>query len=150
MIRILAVDPGKTTGVAVLQWSGDKEDDPVLESSAEVDEVGFPEYVLDAFDKDIDYVVCESFTITTQTGKNSQAPYSLEAIGVLKYLCRKRNYPPEDIVFQSPANAKSMFPNPTLSKVGLWHRGGRGHALDAIRHGALRAVKAGWIPRKIL
>jgi hypothetical protein len=43
-----------------------------------------------------------------------------------------------------------MFTNQALKKLGYWHTGGDGHALDAIRHGLLRLVKAGWIPRALL
>jgi hypothetical protein len=96
------------------------------------------------------YVACESFVINAQTVRNSQAPYSLEQIGVLKHLCRRAGYDPSNIAFQAPVNAKNMFPNPALKKVDMWHRGGEGHALDAIRHGLLRLVKAGWKPTALL
>jgi hypothetical protein len=56
----------------------------------------------------------------------------------------------DDIYFQSPADAKAMFPNPQLKKLGYWHRGGEGHALDAIRHALLRLAKTGWKPVKLL
>jgi hypothetical protein len=59
-------------------------------------------------------------------------------------------YDPERIVFQSPADAKAMFPNEALKKVGAWHVGGEGHANDAIRHALLRLVKTGWKPRVLL
>jgi hypothetical protein len=43
-----------------------------------------------------------------------------------------------------------MFPNEALKKLEYWHRGGAGHALDAIRHGLLYLAKNGWTPRKLL
>jgi hypothetical protein len=58
--------------------------------------------------------------------------------------------PTESIIFQSPADAKAMFPNEKLKKIGYWHKGGEGHALDAIRHAVLRLAKSGWIPAKLL
>jgi hypothetical protein len=57
---------------------------------------------------------------------------------------------PEDIYFQSPADAKAMFSNEKIRILDYWHRGGEGHALDAIRHGLLRLAKSGWIPTKLL
>jgi hypothetical protein len=57
---------------------------------------------------------------------------------------------PDDIYFQSPADAKAMFDNPKLKKLDYWHKGGEGHALDAIRHGLLRLVKIGWKPLDLL
>jgi hypothetical protein len=95
-------------------------------------------------------VVCERFTINAQTVKNSQAPYSIEQIGILKQCLMDAGRPADDIYFQSPADAKAMFPNPALKKLGYWHRGGEGHALDAIRHALLRAIKSGWKPTKLL
>lgn len=152
-ILVLAVDPGKTSGIALLSWDGDKDSNPLVEWSKEVNDEDFAEEIataLSAAGSDQLFVACESFVINMQTAKNSQAPWSLENIGVLKYMCRKYNYKPADISFQSPANAKSMFDNPALKRLGTWHVGGAGHANDAIRHALLRMVKAGWIPRRLL
>lgn len=95
-------------------------------------------------------VVCERFTINAQTVRNTQAPYSLEQIGILKQCLMDIGVAPDDIYFQSPADAKAMFTNEKLKKLGYWHKGGEGHALDAIRHGLLRLVKSGWKPVKLL
>jgi hypothetical protein len=92
------------------------------------------------------HIVCERFTINSQTVKNSQAPYSLEHIGILKQIMMDFGGSPDDIVFQSPADAKAMFDNAKLKKLEYWHRGGEGHALDSIRHGLLYMVKLGWSP----
>ena len=150
---VMAVDPGKTTGFALLDW---REGYPVpeVQYSAELD---FKEYAIKVKEclphsqnTSNFYVACESFIINAQTVRNSQAPYSLEAIGVLKYLCWESGYDPSQIAFQAPVNAKNMFPNPKLKALGTWHRGGDGHANDAIRHGLLRMVTLGWVPRTLL
>lgn len=147
-IGILAVDPGKLTGVAFLRWTGVPEDSPQIIETAEVDEIEFSDFVERVLDQKSQFsefkVVCEQFTINLQTAKKSQAPFSLEQIGVLKYLCRKAEI--ETITMQSPADAKNMFPNPKLKKLEIWHRGGEGHALDALRHGLLLLVKSKWVP----
>lgn len=151
---VLAVDPGKASGIAVLSWEPESDKEPEVLYSLEAQ----PETFGDDIEQALKYmndceqflVCCESFTINAQTVRNSQAPYSLEQIGVLKHLCRRAGYDPSQIAFQPPVNAKNMFPNPALKKLGLWHRGGEGHALDAIRHGALRLVKAGWKPTALL
>lgn len=153
LMYVLGVDPGKTSGVALLSWTGAPDRAPIVEWSCDVNEVDFPDQIilgLDASRAGGFHVACESFVINMQTAKNTQAPWSLENIGILKYLCDTRNYPRSLIAFQSPANAKSMFPNPALHKLGTWHRGGAGHANDAIRHALLRTVKAGWVPRQLL
>jgi hypothetical protein len=151
---VVAVDPGKATGLAVLSWDPDLDKDPEVLYSLEVQPDTFADEVETALQYmnqvELLYVACESFVINAQTVRNSQAPYSLEQIGVLKHLCRRAGYDPSNIAFQAPVNAKNMFPNPALKKLGLWHKGGEGHALDAIRHGALRLVKAGWKPTALL
>ena len=150
---VLAVDPGKASGIVYMSLS-DPEGTPTIIYSGESqpDQYGL---VLNTFingwNLNEDFtIVCERFTINAQTVRNSQAPYSLEQIGVLKHLCRTNMYDPEKIVFQSPADAKNMFPNPTLKKLGTWHVGGEGHANDAMRHALLRLVKTGWVPRTLL
>ena len=153
MHAVLAIDPGKLSGVVLLEWEGG-EIDPQQKLSVEVNERDFFTTVDIAMTGWRNYesfaVVCERFTITAQTVRNSQAPFSLEQIGVLKHTCRMRGYKDEDIKFQAPVDAKTMFPNDKIKKVGIWHKGGEGHANDAIRHGLLRLVKTGWIPKQLL
>jgi hypothetical protein len=152
MRYILAVDPGKASGIAFFQydgvepkmlWSGEYQmreyAKPIREAIYHARTTG---YTLD--------VACERFTINAQTVKNSQAPYSLEQIGILKQIMLDEGLDPDTISFQAPADAKAMFGNDKLKKLEYWYRGGEGHALDAIRHGLLRMVKTGWKPVKLL
>ena len=146
---VLAVDPGKTTGLAVLSY----DTEPELVSSHELSQFEFGR-VIDEFFQTVELkhveVVCERFVINAQTVKNSQAPFSLEQIGILKYLVHRHGLDPEKIYFQSPSDAKKLFPNEALKKLDMWHKGGGGHALDAVRHGLLRLAKTGWLPRVLL
>lgn len=154
-IHVVAVDPGKATGVSYFQFD-ELMDNPKLVKSAEVQPTEFAPWVRDVVDEIISIqgnivFVCERFTINAQTVKNSQAPYSLEQIGVLKQIMRDRGIDENSIVWQTPADAKSLFPNPSLKKVGTWHVGGEGHANDSIRHGLLYlAKKGGWVPSVLL
>ena len=147
---VLSVDPGKATGLAYFRLEAGQ--DPVMIWSQEVQFETYAEPIREVLSYDysgndsVVHVVCERFTINAQTTKNSQAPFSLEEIGVLKQLMLDVGMSIDDIKFQSPADAKSMWDNTKLKKVGLWHRGGEGHALDAIRHGALYMIKLGWNP----
>lgn len=150
---VLAVDPGKATGISVVQASGEL---PVLLSSGEYQPEEFAHPIRNTLtwaqvnNIQLD-IVCERFVINAQTVRNSQAPYSLEQIGVLKQVMRDYDIDAEaDLIFQSPSDAKKMFPNETLKKIGTWHRGGGGHANDSIRHGLLRLVKVGWQPTILL
>jgi hypothetical protein len=147
---ILSVDPGKATGMALFTFETGQE--PVLVWSGEFQQEDYAKPIREALatvQGDLE-IVCERFTINAQTVKNSQAPYSLEQIGILKQCLMDAGRPADDIYLQSPADAKAMFPNSALKKLGYWHRGGEGHALDAIRHGLLRIIKSGWKPVKLL
>lgn len=149
---IISVDPGKATGVAAFTYI--KGEEPEMLEAVEVDFYSFApwvrewigSYFSDSSEWDNLIVVCERFTINAQTVKNSQAPFSLEEIGVLKQIMLDYNLEPDTLKFQSPADAKAMFDNSKLKKLEYWHRGGEGHALDAIRHGLLTMVKLGWSP----
>ena len=150
MIRyVLAVDPGKATGMTLFSREGDSE--PVLVWSGEFQQEEYAKPIREVLTTHPDAeVVCERFTINAQTVRNTQAPYSLEQIGILKQCLIDVGRPVDDIYFQSPADAKAMFDNPKLKKLEYWHRGGEGHALDSIRHGLLRLVKTGWKPVRLL
>lgn len=149
---VLAVDPGKATGMALFSLQTGQE--PVLEWSKELEQHEVAEAVRSVlwapekrFDLDI---VCERFVINAQTVRNSQAPYSLEVIGIVKQCLYDNGRPMDDIYFQAPADAMSMFDNKKLKKLEYWHVGGAGHALDAIRHALLRCIKLGWKPLRLL
>lgn len=148
---LISVDPGLNTGVAVFQFDGTRAD-PILLDSVELTEDEYAPYIRKHFEAHPETeVACEKFTITMKTAKLSQAPYSLELIGVLKQIVRDRGRPVSDIEIQTPENAKNKYPNPALKKLGFWHVGGGGHALDGIRHGLLYIEKkSAWVPSKLL
>jgi hypothetical protein len=146
---VLSVDPGKATGMALFSLESGSE--PVLEWSKELQQNEYAEPIREVLASLEDVVVvCERFTINAQTVRNTQAPYSLEQIGILKQCLMDAGRPADDIYFQAPADAKAMFTNEKLKKLEYWHRGGEGHALDAIRHGLLKLVKMGWKPVRLL
>ena len=131
---LLAVDPGKISGVVVVR---------LTESGVEVvssDEL--PQYETCSFVEtwlaeyaSITTVICERFHITTQTGKMRDTSYSLEIIGTLRYLAKRYG---ARFHLQTPADAKTFSTNEKLKVAGFWHRGGgAGHANDAFRHALL-------------
>lgn len=147
--HILAVDPGKATGLALFRRIGSNE--PELLMSSEADFTDYVSAIRSVFAEHPNVeVICEKFTINVQTAKKSQAPFSLECIGALKVVMIDNGLDPESLKYQLPANAMSMFPNQKLKTLEYWHRGGEGHALDAIRHGLLYLVTSGWVPRRLL
>ena len=106
-------------------------------------EIEFPEVMLwcSTFMPEAQRLVIERFTINAKTIKNSQAPWSLEVIGVVRAMSLENEL---NLEFQSPAEAKSLVDNKMIKRLGLWHRGGAGHALDAIRHATTYAIRKGW------
>lgn len=150
---VLSIDPGKATGVALLHLARDEDPKIIFSGEAQPEEfAGVVRNILKDFTEDYSTltVVCEKFTINAQTVRNSQAPYSLEQIGALKQILQDFGIDRDSIVWQMPVDAKKMFPNETLKTLEIWHKGGEGHANDALRHALLRLVKGGWIPRKLL
>lgn len=151
---IIAVDPGKMTGICVLAIP--VEEEPIMLASDELEVHEFAPYIRNQFDSRLQNlsvtteIVCERFVINAQTVRNTQAPWSLEQIGILKQTMRDYGLTEQSIIWQAPADAMTMFSNDKLKRLGYWHRGGDSHANDAIRHALLRAVKTGWIPRTLL
>ena len=149
MKMILSVDPGKATGMTL--FSIERGEEPVLIWAGEYQQEEYAKPIRDTLVEYPDVlVVCERFIINAQTVRNSQAPYSLEQIGILKQLMLDDGLDPDHLLYQSPADAKKMFPNEALKKLDYWYKGGEGHALDAIRHALLYSVKLGWTPRRLL
>jgi hypothetical protein len=137
----------------LLHLAKDEEPKIIFSGEAQPEEfAGVVRNILKDFTEDYSAltVVCEKFTINAQTVRNSQAPYSLEQIGALKQILQDFGIDRDSIVWQMPVDAKKMFPNETLKTLEIWHKGGEGHANDALRHALLRLVKGGWIPRKLL
>ncbi len=150
---ILSVDPGKASGIALFEFERGDEPKLIWSGEYQMREYAAPIREAISYAKESEVtldVVCERFIINAQTVRNSQAPFSLEQIGILKQLMLDGGLDPDSLAYQSPADAKKMFPNEALKKLDYWYRGGDGHALDAIRHGLLRTIKFGWSPRRLL
>lgn len=130
MSYILGIDPGLATGLCLVDWS-DK-DNPTLVWSKEVNMAEFYDIVPKTIDefKDNLIVVCENFLITVSTAKKSPAPWSLELIGLTRYLCYISSV---KLVMQNPSD-REISTHPMIRHFGLWHKGGEGHAVQAIRH----------------
>lgn len=139
---VLALDPGKMTGWA----SYDRETGEFLSGQTNFEEtcrlllhrVGGPSH--DQLD-----LVCESFIITVQTAKNTQATWSLELIGVARMVSEL--YCQQPLTLQQPASAKRFSSDERLKKLG-WYTPGKGHANDAARHLMLYMVARKWWPEE--
>lgn len=137
MMKVVAVDPGKLSGVVEITIDGD---DVSVVGSHELAQIPTCEYVENVLEvsKERVVIVCEAFRITVQTGKKKDVNYSLEILGTLRYLAHKYG---ADFHLQTPGDAKHFSDNDRLKSVGFWHVGGEGHANDAFRHALLYMIR---------
>lgn len=133
-IRIFGVDPGLATG-----WCFYDAEEQVIHLQ-ESGPQSFYRFALNAIEMwEAQVVVCESFIITPATAKKTQQPWSLELIGVLRYLCWQC-----DVTFHlQPPSIKRYVTNDALKSAGWWLRGSAGHAHDAARHVAFYCAQNG-------
>lgn len=131
---ILGVDPGKKTGVALL--------DLFFETCTGW-EITWPAVGRKLEDLIAEYhphVVGESFIINSATVKNTQAPWSLKCLGVAEDMANKYGVHYEE---QAQSSAKRFATNERLHALG-WYTPGRGHLADAQRQVLLYVTKHGW------
>lgn len=131
---LLSIDPGLATGVCLIDLQDP--DNPTVMWAAEWTIQDFYDKISDVISSDDLAVVIEDFKITVETGKLSDAPWSLNLIGVTQYLCYHTGTP---LFFQLPSQ-KPFADNEKLHAVDFWHVGGEGHANDALRHAMIWIV----------
>jgi hypothetical protein len=142
--HIFALDPGLTSGWTTYD---------VMNRSFTAGESNFDQTCANLLEFVTNYgpaglIVCESFMITVHTAKNTQAPWSLELIGVARMIARR--WTGNELLLQTPAQAKAFSTNNRLKHVGFWTPGMAGHANDAARHLLLVLVNRGYLPKEIL
>jgi hypothetical protein len=134
-------DPGLVSGIGVLHWDPERGVEKVEAFEGSLAEVGeSAEVFLRGFPAAEAEVVIERFVITTRTGTLSSPDWSLKVCGALEWLVWKhwKLLGDDAIAYQSVSAAKQLVPNDVLRSAGVWHRGGAGHANDALRHGIFR------------
>lgn len=131
---IFAVDPGKTTGLAL--WSTERE----LIQAGEMEIYPFQCWAEENIRLYAGWdlqVVCEDFLITQQTARNSQsAHWAFAGIEVLKFWCKKWDVP---LTMHSPSK-KSFASDDKLRNLGWYESTPGGHQNDACRHLLTRLV----------
>ena len=134
-MRLLAIDPGHTTGIAYKDFSYDQKPTTYMP-------VGFSactRMISDLMLGFPDLVIVERFTINLATTKKSRggSNEAIELIGVTRYFCE---FYGSEMAQQSPADAKNFCSDEKLKRLG-WYVPGPDHARDALRHLVLAAVK---------
>lgn len=121
---ILAVDPGKVTGVAAWQPSEPMklttwEEHTRYRAAAAVEHIMPSE------------LVCEQFVISERTIRTAQDVNALRIIGWLDIWCRQKAIPFD---LQTAAQAKRFATDDKLKALGWYTSTEGGHANDAARH----------------
>ena len=143
-MRIVAIDPGETTGIAVY-------DDEYGPNLAGYDAVPGQMIAVSCIKReltlDVDLLVIEEFRISAGTARKtrSSSNTTIEIIGAAKWLAHCANVP---VVMQSPADVMGFMTNDKLRRLG-WYVPNE-HARDAVRHLAFYLVEEGHIPRERL
>lgn len=149
--RVVVLDPGKTTGV--VDWTAGHHAEPPTVTWAELDFKGTCDKLLSIAAESVStgnldiIIICESFIITQQTAKNTQAPWSLELIGVARMISEL--YLGKPLILQQPSQAKRFSSDNRLKRMG-WFWKGKGHANDAARHLLLFTATRGLLPQEVL
>ena len=130
--RIIGIDPGLTTGICSV---GVTDGELTCIEHLQLDQMDTGHYIEGVYknwrrEGDKPIIVMESFLITAATAKNSQAPWSLEVIGNVRFFCGKGGF---TLKFQTPAQAKRLASDEFLKACGLYAKG-LPHATDAARH----------------
>lgn len=123
---ILSIDPGGTTGVAIIAFGENAE--PVVTYCEEIPNGlhGFMDWYRGMADMTHwDIVVCENFTLRQNVKFPDLSPvYIIGALEAMEW--------PNEIVYQAPA--QKPLCNDARLKTMKMHKPGKGHANDAIRH----------------
>ncbi len=130
-MNVLAVDPGKATGLAGMYdgefWSTIL---PWQEAMC---------YIVDNVSS-VQLLVCEDYRISRNTlTKGADAHWPMGGIGICGWAATKENV---ECIKYSPSEAKSFATDAKLKRVG-WFKTGAGHDNDAARHLMLALVNAG-------
>ena len=142
---ILAVDPGEMSGIAQLDT------DTMQFSSFELDFDGTCRHLAlmgHQYGNRL-RVVAEAFFITPDTYKKTFQPWSLELIGVCRFVSRA--YTGCELVTQAKSNVrKKLAPDSRLKQLGWYQWTPDGHANDAAGHLLAFAADKNFLPQEIL
>lgn len=144
---LLSIDPGLMTGLSFFDISD--MDDPQLLWTKEATIEDFYEKIPDLVKsvKDDLEIVIENFLITVATAKKTQAPWSLELIGLVRFLCWLYGVP---ITLHKPGDREFMTKD-KLKRMGFWHTGGAGHAIVSLQHAGVYLInKNGRLAKRLL
>ncbi len=137
-MKVLAIDPGGTTGVAAYHGPGSGPTSFEIKGGLE----GFAVWWLSTktcggedlhryLPPAYDIIVIERFILSARTIKNTPQYDALEIVGLVKATSHVHGPP---VKLQTAAQAKSFATDEKLKAMKWWDRSPGGHANDAARH----------------
>jgi hypothetical protein len=140
--RVLAVDPGGTTGAAL----GVINDKTAKVSAFQMTPLDFCVWAHRFVSENADglVIVIERFTITQRTVQSARQYDALEITGVLKYLAHIYDV---ETRIQQPADVMRLFSDDKLKALQYYEKG-KPHANDALRHLCYTMARLKWISVK--
>jgi hypothetical protein len=137
-MRLLAVDPGVTTGYVIIDITDLK--NPIIEEQGNLR--GIESCVEELLKKDFDFAVCEDFRLRVQAAKevavNDPELHSTQIKALLKWELKDK------ITIQNPSQRLSTH---RMQKLFNVKRFSTKHIADAARHGGAYIVKRTKIPK---
>ena len=144
-MRVVAIDPGETTGIAVYdsEWA----EQPPLWTTSVQGQMNAIEIIKRELSFDADLLVIEEFRISAGTARKSRggSNTAIEIIGAAKWLAHCAVVP---VRMQSPSSVMGFMTNDKLRRLGFYVP--NDHARDAVRHLAYYLIETSIIPREAL
>ena len=135
---VLAVDPGKMTGLAL--WIGDEVN---VATQGELHKaMSWCESVIELYAPLGLHVVVEAFVITRKTLQLKNDHTAIAGIEICRFLCHKHNAY-FVLPMQKPSDAKNFATDKMLKTIGWYKPSPGGHVNDALRHLLLYLVRSG-------
>jgi hypothetical protein len=135
-MRVLAVDPGGATGLAL--WEKTPGGESIQQWQID-SQMGLLATVEAELARGLDVLVCESFQLSRSSKKSTAGSLqTIETIGALRWLAHKES---RLFVLQSPSDAKTFVTDDKVNALNWW-KVGEEHARSATRHLILYLTKS--------
>lgn len=143
---IIGVDPGTSMGICALQLVEDRAIKSHFLQTDVSTAVNWLEETLYAVSESPVGVLiaCERYTVTPETGKRTQQPTALQAIGVVKLMVERYGV---RLVMMPPGDVKAFAPNAVLKRLGFYttpaevQKHDANDVNDAARHATLALAR---------
>lgn len=155
VMSVLGVDPGKKTGLAIVDLHRTTKPEPTgllpghvvtFKAGTSVDWLDLAPVTREMLmtmappNDDAPIAVAMEKFIATRRTMMTQDTQAMEAIGAVKAVLSLLKAPDEVLTMQLPSAAKNVVTDQRLSQLGLRHARLDSHGKDALRHAVLRCV----------